>query len=697
MQEIQLYIKDQRVDMFEKQSITITDTLKNVKDINKVFTEYSQTFSIPASKTNNKVFKHYYNSDIIGGFDSRIRVTAKIELNSVLFKEGYIKLEGVDLRNNNPHTYRITFFGNTVTLKETLGDDKLLELNTLTDLNKTYDASNVKTSLQANPTINDIIVPLITHTQRLTYDSTTSNNDPGNIAFDQGHVHGVLYSELKYAIRLHKIIEAIEDKYTIANGYNKDLTFSNDFFVNTNAPYYNLFMWLHRKKGDVENLNDLNTSLINGWSVSESVSTQTKMLTSSVFNVYGYQDFYNEVKLTTVPNSSFSNVEYKILIYFNGNQVYSTGNITGAKSILKGDFFTDNGEGNYSAYVESNSNITFDTIQWAGEYEEPDYQQPSFFTYTLSNFVYLNTFEFDITQQIPDIKIIDFLSGLFKMFNLVAYIERDKTEITVKTLDSFYSSPSDDSPYDISKYIDVSSSQVNSVLPYREINFKHEDTKTFLAARHTQITGQNWGESQFKSTGENGEKLDGSIYKVKTPFAQMKYERLIDENTNNGDGVTTAQYGYFVDDNQSSYIGKPLLFYPIRIFSGNSLAFLNSPTSQTSIDSYIIPSNSIALSSATSSYTMNFSKEPNEWGELEDPIDDGFDNSLFEAYYKNYITSVFNPLNRITKVTAYLPSKILLKYTLADRFIVSGRSYKINSIKTDFYTGKSEIELLSDI
>jgi hypothetical protein len=689
MQEIQLYIKDQRVDMFEKQSITITDTLKNVKDINKVFTEYSQTFSIPASKTNNKVFKHYYNSDIIGGFDSRIRVTAKIELNSVLFKEGYIKLEGVDLRNNNPHTYRITFFGNTVTLKETLGDDKLLELNTLTDLNKTYDASNVKASLRANPTTNDIIVPLITHTQRLSFDSHSSANDPGNIAYDQGHPHGVLYSELKYAIRLHKIIEAIEDKYS--------LSFSNDFFVNTNAPYYNLFMWLHRKKGDVKNLNDLNTSLINGWSVSESVSTRTKMLTSSVFNVYGYQDFYNEVKLTTVPNSSFSNVEYKILIYFNGNQVYSTGNITGAKSILKGDFFTDNGEGNYSAYVESNSNITFDTIQWAGEYEEPDYQQPSFFTYTLSNFVYLNTFEFDITQQIPDIKIIDFLSGLFKMFNLVAYIERDKTEITVKTLDSFYSSPSDDSPYDISKYIDVSSSQVNSVLPYREINFKHEDTKTFLAARHTQITGQNWGESQFKSTGENGEKLDGSIYKVKTPFAQMKYERLIDENTNNGDGVTTAQYGYFVDDNQSSYIGKPLLFYPIRVTSGNQIAFLNSPTSQTSIDSYIIPSNSVALSSATSSYTMNFSKEPNEWGDLEEPIDDGFDNSLFEAYYKNYITSVFNPLNRLTKVTAYLPSKILLKYTLADRFIVSGRSYKINSIKTDFYTGKSEIELLSDI
>ena len=58
---------------------------------------------------------------------------------------------------------------------------------------------------------------------------------------------------------------------------------------------------------------------------------------------------------------------------------------------------------------------------------------------------------------------------------------------------------------------------------------------------------------------------------------------------------------------------------------------------------------------------------------------------------------MFNESNRLTKITAYLPLRILYKYTLADRFVVSGKSYKINSIETDFYTGKSEIELLSDI
>jgi hypothetical protein len=336
------------------------------------------------------------------------------------------------------------------------------------------------------------------------------------------------------------------------------------------------------------------------------------MLSSSVFYINGYPDFYNQVEFITTPNSDYNDVEYTILIYFNGSQVYSTGNITGYESISKYNFFMGNGQGNYSAYIQSSSNITFDTIKWSVQYEPPNEQQPWGSTYTISNYEFLNTFEFDITQQIPNIKIIDFLSGLFKMFNLTAYVEKNKTEITVKTLDDFYL---EGGSYDITKYVDVSKSQVNVALPYREINFKHEDTKTFLAAKHTQISGSNWGESQYDS----GQKLDGSIYNVKTPFAQMKYERLIDENTNNGDGITTAQYGWFVDDNQESYIGKPLLFYPIRVTSGNQIAFLNSPTNQTDLTIYNIPSNSVALSSATSSYNMNFNKEPNEWGALEDP------------------------------------------------------------------------------
>ena len=111
MQELQLYIEGQRVDMFSDESVTITQSIQNVKDISKIFTDFSKTFSLPASNTNNKIFKHYYNFDITGGFDARKKKSATIELNNLPFKDGKIKLEGVDLKNNKPHTYKITFFG----------------------------------------------------------------------------------------------------------------------------------------------------------------------------------------------------------------------------------------------------------------------------------------------------------------------------------------------------------------------------------------------------------------------------------------------------------------------------------------------------------------------------------------------------------------------------------------------------------
>ena len=676
MQKIQLYIEGQRVDMFKDESVTITQSIKNVKEIGKVFTDYSKSFSLPASKINNKIFKHYYNFDIDNGFDARIKKSSNIELNDLSFRDGLIKLEGVDLKDNKPHTYNITFFGSTVTLKDTLGDDKLSTLSSLVSLNKTYDAPTVKDALQDDPSTNDIIVPLITHTQRLTYDSSTNDQTAGNLAYHTGHIKGVLYTDLKYAIRLHSIIEAIESKYPIS--------FSNDFFVNTNAPYYGLFMWLHRKKGGVENLSGVNQAIVNSFPNGSDTNTLSSISNQTTLTLTGTENKYFSKQL--VAETSSSNI-YSVSVQNNGVEVYNTGNITGNITIdLTGINFGTSGT---VVYIESSSTITFGKIEWQIGYR-PSPSQLYNKSYTILNFSYINIFTFDITQQIPDMKVIDFLSGLFKTFNLVAYVEKNETQITVKTLDEFYANQSASSPHNIDKYIDVEKSKVNSALPYRKINLQHEDTKTFLAATHEQQFGKAWGKSEYNG----GEKLDGSIYDIKTPFAQMKYERLIDSN---GGAVKGVQVGYFVDDNQESYYGKPLIFYPIRRVSSTQISFLNSATDQDPITTYNIPSNSVALASSTSAYNMNFNAEQNEWGALNSTPDNGFTNSLFESYYKNFIISSFNPSNRITKVSAYLPLKILLNYTLADRFILNGHSYKINSITTNLETGKSELELLNDL
>ncbi len=73
-----------RADLFEDESVVITDSLLNVKDIAKVFTPFSQQFNLPASKLNNKLFRHYENFNIENSFDARFRHDAIIKLNGMM-------------------------------------------------------------------------------------------------------------------------------------------------------------------------------------------------------------------------------------------------------------------------------------------------------------------------------------------------------------------------------------------------------------------------------------------------------------------------------------------------------------------------------------------------------------------------------------------------------------------------------------
>jgi hypothetical protein len=672
MQTIELYIEGQRVDMFKDESVSLTQSIQNVRDIAKIFTDFSKTFTLPASKTNNKIFKHYYNFSIENGFDGRTKKDATIELNHLPFRDGKIKLEGVDLKNNVPYAYKITFFGSTVELKDLLGEDTLSSLP-LSAFNKTYSPSVIRTSLQADPASNDVIAPLITHTRKLFYDSTSghSHDDQfsGNLYYTNSggtHNHGVLWSDLKYAIRVAKVVEAIESKYGI--------NFSDDFFISSNLPYYNLFLWLHRKKGSVENLSGLPSSLVNGFSdgsgVDSSMTSGSRLnILTSPSNIINY-----ELRLTPAT----LNV-YRVSVREDGIEVYNSGNIT---SEFSENNFISSGIKNaeYTVYIESESSISFTLVEWNIAYRIfPD--PPEDTTYT-GSFNYVATFTFDISQQIPDMKVIDFITGIFRMFNLTAFVDKITNEIVVKPLDVFYSSGN---PYDISKYVVSDSGSVDVALPFREINLEFEDTETILAKQHDQLAGKIWGKESYTS----GQKLDGEIYNIKLPFSKVKYERLINID---GGAATTIQYGFFVDDNQDGYLGKPLLFYPIRQTSGTQLSFRTSETSKVSLTTYNIPSNSLSLNPATSKVNINFFEEINEYTNTS-----GFSDTLFNVYYKNYIVSVFNEKNRLTKLTAYLPLSILLNYTLADRFIINGNSYKINSITTNLENGKSELELLNDL
>ena len=239
MQTLQLYIDSnydpnqvtyQRVDLFKDETVSLTQSIQNVRDLAKIFTDFTQTFTIPASKENNKLFRHYNNFNITNTFDARNRVPAKIELNNIPFKKGSVRLDGTELKNNKLHAYKITFFGETVNLKTLLEDDELQDLGALDDLNENYTDSLIRYYLVQNPSTNgtngDLIVPLITHTDQLFYNSSGAAQGNGNVRWvNSSSANQVYWKQLKYALRLHRIITEIQAKYTTANGYPSSIVF----------------------------------------------------------------------------------------------------------------------------------------------------------------------------------------------------------------------------------------------------------------------------------------------------------------------------------------------------------------------------------------------------------------------------------------------------------------------------------------
>jgi len=700
MRRLQLYIGTERVDLFKDETVSLTQTIKNVKDLKKVFTEFTQTFSVPASSVNNKIFKHYYNFDISNGFDARKKQAARIELNDLPFKDGKIALQGVELKNNVAHTYKITFFGNTVDLKDILGDSELASLPL--NQNQIYDYANVTSRMSA--VSNDILVPLITHTNRLifnssshtTYDPEATTNNISHHGTGTQSQNGVAWNEFKYAIRLQAIIDAIETKYNI--------TFSDDFFNdNTNEKFYNLFMWLHRKSGDVEQAAQVEViytslkDLVVKTGSTEYISTSFSGIIT-VNAPVGVTPALLRYQLTPTTGATYS-----VRVLRNSGTVVGELNGVSGNQTLDIQAGTDGLINNSTYLIQISGVVSFGAndidvqLNWVEPFGTPSFGSDLY--HNNASFQTEQDFEFNIVEQIPKMKIIDFLSGLFNLFNLTAYVNNVGT-IVVRTLDSYYADSTQ--VYNIDKYLDTTKSTSDIALPFNEISFSYKGLGTFLAKQFEQLTNSGWGSLGYT--------LDGDIfdapsepYKIEVPFEHMQFERLYDAG-NSPPTATDVQYGYSVNENQQSYIGEPLLFYPILISGGTDIRIRDTETSSVDdITTYYIPSNSLALLPSTSKENIHFQNEFNEYlanepdGIVAGDNALGFTDTIFETEYKEYIQDVFNFRRRLLKVTAYLPMKVYYNLQLNDLIQLGQDSYKINSMKTDLTTGKTEFELLNTI
>lgn len=242
--DINIYIGSVKLDSFDDENIEFVSSLQNLKDITKVTTDYSRPFTVPATDINNKAFKHFYNSNLSNGFDTRERQQGRIEFGGMLFKEGVWQLNSVKIKEGRPSSYSITFFSNVVGLKDLFEDLSLTDITTLSTYNF---AMGTLPTLNKLITKSDLCYTLLSKREYY-YNSTiddTNEDTLANIFYNGSNNAGVQRDDLRPSIKLSIILNAIISQFS--------LNFTGDIF---NRPEFTeLYLALNHYDGIKDNNN----------------------------------------------------------------------------------------------------------------------------------------------------------------------------------------------------------------------------------------------------------------------------------------------------------------------------------------------------------------------------------------------------------------------------------------------------------
>lgn len=665
MFKAEIYIEGQRLDLFDDESISIVSSVQKIEDISRTFNDYSQSFTVPASANNNKIFQHWYNFSINNGFDARVRHKAHIDIQSSNFKIGTIRLESCKIEGNKPVHYKLTFFGQLIDLKKVIGDDYLNFLD-LSAYDVDYTPANIKTALTTGT---DYIVPLISTKRQWFYNnsisSVTFEDRLANIAWNGSAVnHGIDWTSLRPALLVMRFIEGIEQRY--------GLTFSRDFF-DTDV-FNGLYLWLANQ--DTE----------------ESLKSRYKVVDYDSFNTFqpAIGSFDNTTGSYTPTASGASKLRQIIfdtdttdgVLYtiqlMNGDTVLEektgTGNLRIDRNIPGG---FQQGASIYGRITTSTSKL-IDTAY----FEIDELSDDEVLNATKTNFTVEGSTA-NIRDFIPKIKILDFLTSIIKSYNLVIVPNSD-TDFYVNTLDAWYS---EGKIYDISKYVDTSGVTIDRSKIYREISFNFQEPQTILADEFERTNNTAYGDLETKLKNSDGTALDGGEFEIEVDFEQMVYEKLL--NLFN-DNETNIVYGLSLDKGLSNVIPEPHLFYGIsKSISSNPISFLDDTGTKSQLSGNVwMPSHA---DSDTHNYSTCFG------GEINEHTGGIIQNSLYQRYYNDYVRDSFSIKRRKYKVKARLPLWMLTILKLNDKLIINGDRFIINEMTTDATTQMVDFDLLNDI
>lgn len=508
---LRLNVSDVDLDLYQDEAVNLTIQFSDLEGINSPVGSFSQTFRVPGTAKNMDVFGPINTSDP-GSVNLKTKKTAELFSGSVSILRGFVQVKAVYLQKQHYADIELVFFAGAVDLKTAIGDGMLSDLDLSAD-NHDLTYGQVTASWSGLGIGPEITYGLI---------DKGANWDFDNNRLPWSSADGMYLGELTPMFQAKYVFDKIMD----AAGYTYDSTFLEGTGLESFEKIYlpGLVGTPTPVSSEAENANaragltadysgsslstlDLEDDATGGVDEGDNWSNTTNQYTApytgwfSINLTYSYdQTGHTEhITIQVVKNGSTVLLEAANLIPVANNRS------TGFQDfvLVSGDTIEVKGEvtGGHGHEIKGNDS-TVSGVRTSLE--------------IVAGFPF-SGFEVDVARNMPELKQIDFVTGLQKMFNLVFVPDKNReNHLLIEPYVDYMDAGTEKSWNDLIDYDHDITLKPTTDLQAKRYEWTHKPGKDFLSEAIDSSLDRVYGRYQVTDAANDfatGEK------RIETPFA----------------------------------------------------------------------------------------------------------------------------------------------------------------------------------
>ena len=664
---LRLTLAGNEIELYENEPVNLSYQFSDIQDINASSSSFSQTFRVPLTKKNQDYFGAVNEFGLITTWDPKVKVDAELTYNTIPVMRGFAQVKAVYVQKGRYADVEIAVFGETANLSRDIGDAMLTDLD-LSAYAHTLNATKIEESWSANLFSGVIRYGLPDKGQNWTSSNIWTSTEP------------LEHGDFTPYFQASKLFEEIMT--------DAGFTYTSNFLSRIDDTYLALY------NGD---LSIQGTENPNGYTLLVGFQSDTTLTPASSNTYYPITlsdttpffdtgsrwatDTYTapfraryRLRLNVLGEMSDTSHEITIAVTVNGTPVWIpiedeeggvfNGNFYSFLLSSEGVFLNtgDTLRLEYKMNTGGNHNVTFTGAGFGQE-------KTSLEIVSVTNPISGQTV--DVAANMPQMKQIDFVSGLQKMFNLVFIPDRNNAKhLSIEPFNDYMASGASKdwtNKIDLSKDITIAPT---TDLQARQYDWTHTNGKDLVNDLVFKNASRVYGRYRVDDPVND---FASGTKEIKTPFAPHVVSRI--------PSTGYAVHRMLIDTNQEEKtIRKPLprLAFWNGLVPGAFRYQNDTNTASVIASSYPAFSQYSELNASVGDEDLSFGGEPPFHTIEAFPL-----NALYYRYWRPFVNELYSSDAR--KLTAFfrLTRSELATFEFSDKVYIKDTYWRILSVSYD--------------